>query len=100
MADEGLATGFDDGNFRPGDPVDRQSVAAFLHRLIYDGAEPLCTAAPFPDVPMSHLFCTPITWLVENEVAAGYPDGTFRPTTAVTRQELAAFLYRANQIPN
>jgi hypothetical protein len=33
MADAGITTGFPDGTFRPGQPVTRQSMAAFMRRL-------------------------------------------------------------------
>ncbi len=48
----------------------------------------------FSDVPRSHVFWQPITWLVARNFANGYADGTFRPTPVVTRQAIAAFLYR------
>ena len=32
MADHGLANGYDDGTYRPTNPVSRQAFAAFLHR--------------------------------------------------------------------
>jgi hypothetical protein len=51
-------------------------------------------AGPFPDVPGTHLFCPEIEWLVNEVITAGYPDGTYRPTVAVARQSMAAFLYR------
>jgi hypothetical protein len=33
MATSGITTGYADGTFRPGDPVTRQAMAAFIHRL-------------------------------------------------------------------
>ena len=32
MADTGISTGYEDGTYRPGDPVTRQAMSAFLHR--------------------------------------------------------------------
>jgi hypothetical protein len=32
MADTGISTGYQDGTYRPGDPVTRQAMSAFLHR--------------------------------------------------------------------
>ncbi|MCC5954285.1 MAG: S-layer homology domain-containing protein [Acidimicrobiia bacterium] len=49
---------------------------------------------PFTDVGDDHLFCTQIEWLVASGIATGYDDGTFRPTVAVSRQAMAAFLWR------
>lgn len=33
MADTGISTGYDDGTYRPGDPVTRQAMSAFMQRL-------------------------------------------------------------------
>jgi hypothetical protein len=49
---------------------------------------------PFPDVPGSHPFCADIEWLAVSGVTTGFSDGTFRPAASVTRQSMAAFLYR------
>ena len=40
-----------------------------------------------------------ISWAAAAGVAAGYPDGTFHPNQTVTREELAALLYRALGCP-
>src|SRR5699024_11143305 len=88
-------TGYTDGMFHPERQVTRQTMAAFLYRYAHDGAQaPACTDAPFDDVPVGNPFCGAIEWLVTQEVTAGYGDGTFRPTKAVTNQTMAAFLYR------
>jgi len=95
MVDQGLAEGYPDGTFRPLAPISRQAMAAFIYRLVNDGAgAPVCTEAPFSDVPVGNEFCGEIAWMVDQELANGYSDGTFRPTRAVSRQAMAAFLYR------
>jgi len=48
----------------------------------------------FSDVPSGHPFETEIGWLASTGITAGYADGTFRPTNAVTRQAMASFLYK------
>jgi hypothetical protein len=52
----------------------------------------------FSDVPFDSRFATEIGWAVDNDIVAGYADRTFRPTTSVSRQAMAAFLYRLNQL--
>ena len=89
---EGITTGFEDGTFRPTNPVTRQAAAAFLYRLA--GGLPVTGAAGFPDVPSNHPFHDEIAWLVAEGITTGWPDNTFRPTNRVTRQAMAAFLYR------
>ena len=60
----------------------------------------LATAGPasadplFTDVPEDHPFATDIGWMVDRGITDGFPDGSFKPTWPVTRQSLAAFMYR------
>jgi serine protease AprX len=89
----GVMNGFPDGTFRPEGAVTRQAMAAFLAR-ISQANPPACTSPPFSDVSVSHPFCKEINWLKVNGIATGFEDGTFRPDVAVTRQAMAAFLFR------
>ncbi len=72
-------------------PQLRDSIAA-----AYDDV-PLPAPAPKP-LTFTDLNDNPFTkqigWLVGEGITQGFPDDTFRPTTAVTRQAAAAFLYR------
>ena len=100
-ADWGIAGGYTDGSFRPTSSVTRQAMATFLYRLADSprGADPTCSAAAFSDVPAGHAFCGEIDWAVDEGITTGYGDGSFRPTANVTRQAMAAFLYRAADSP-
>lgn len=94
LADSGISGGYSDGTFRPSAEVTRQALAAFLYRFadIEDWEAP---AQPtFTDVPTTHPYFEHIEWLVSEGIARGYGDGTFRPTAPVTRQAVAAFLFR------
>jgi pimeloyl-ACP methyl ester carboxylesterase len=51
-------------------------------------------ATGFVDVGAGHAFATEITWGAQHGLLQGWPDGTFRPTTTLTRQAYVAFLYR------
>ncbi len=95
LAEEGIAEGFPDGTFGDTLPVTRQAMAAFLYRFSV-GAEdpPACLEPPFSDVPVDHEFCAEIAWLVAQGITQGYGDDTFGPGLAITRQAMAAFLYR------
>ena len=99
MASMGMATGYDDGTFGPTQPVSRQAMAAFLHRMV--GTPPVETAASFTDVPADHMFAEAIGWLQEAGIADGYDDGSFGATLPISRQAMAAFLHRfdAVQVP-
>lgn len=44
------------------------------------------------DVPTGSFFHDEIGWLIENNIANGFPDGTFRPTENVKRQQVALWM--------
>jgi len=96
LAETGVTTGWADGTFRPGAPISREAMAAFLYRMsVGTGAAPACTADAFTDVPTGSTFCGEIAWLAETGITTGWPDGTFRPADQIERQAMAAFLFRA-----
>lgn len=94
MVDAGLANGYLDGTFKPTNPISRQAMAAFLFRLALQVEEGSCAGTGFPDVANDHPFCHEIAWMVAGGITDGYADGTFRPTTTISRQAAAAFLHR------
>jgi sugar lactone lactonase YvrE len=53
----------------------------------------------YVDVDVDVPFCEAIAWMAAEEVASGWPDGTFRPRLPVSRQTMAAWLYRASGSP-
>ena len=57
---------------------------------------PRTTANPFRDMSSSNWYYSAVLWAYENGYAKGYPDGTFKPGQAVTRQEMVQFLYQAS----
>ncbi|MCC5952324.1 MAG: S-layer homology domain-containing protein [Acidimicrobiia bacterium] len=91
-----IAAGYSPDFYGPTLPISRQAMAAFLYRLFHDGGNPpACASAPFSDVGTTHPFCGHIAWLASSGITGGYPDGTFRPAESISRQAMAAFLYRA-----
>lgn len=52
------------------------------------------SAAVFSDVAAGKWYSDAVSWAAENEIVKGYDDGSFRPESSITRQELAAILYR------
>jgi hypothetical protein len=53
----------------------------------------------YTDVHDGHPFHDEISWITEHGIAAGWDDGTFRPSRDVTRQAMVAFLYRSAGAP-
>jgi hypothetical protein len=56
-------------------------------------------AAPFTDVAPSNQFFNEISWLKEQGVSTGFPNGAFQPVTPVNRDAMAAFMYRLKGSP-
>ncbi|RBP91531.1 N-acetylmuramoyl-L-alanine amidase [Cytobacillus firmus] len=50
-------------------------------------------AAALKDIPAK--YATEINYLIDRKVITGYPDGTFRPSVEVTREEAATMIGRA-----
>ncbi|WP_298454761.1 S-layer homology domain-containing protein [uncultured Cellulomonas sp.] len=69
--------------------VDRITVAPFSSTMV-----DVTPVPSFSDVDEANPFHADIRWLVEQRITTGYDDGTYRPTWPVTRQAMAAFLYR------
>lgn len=100
LATHGITTGYPDGTFRPRGTVTREAMAAFMYRLA--GSPPYDPPArsPFPDVATSHPFYREIAWLSTSGVTTGYADGTFRPRQQISRDAMAAFMYRLAGSPS
>ncbi len=94
----GIATGFDDGSFRPTGSVSRQALVAFLWRMAGEPA-PATGETGFADVPADHPFREAIAWGVGAGLLEGYSDGLFHPTGPVSRQAAMAFLWRFEGAP-
>lgn len=94
MAGSGVTSGYPDGTFKPGANVSRAAMAAFLYRFEDEPSFTPPGTATFPDVGTGHAFFTEVEWMVDAGITGGYPDHTFRPGASVTRQSMAAFLFR------
>lgn len=101
LADAQVSTGWAVGankEFRPLQPVLRDQMAAFLYRFAGSPAYTPPAVSPFTDVPTNYVFYTQISWLAEQGISTGYDIGggkkQFRPFEAVSRDQMAAFLYR------
>ncbi|MCC5952954.1 MAG: S-layer homology domain-containing protein, partial [Acidimicrobiia bacterium] len=94
LADEGITGGYEDGTFRPVAPISRQAMAAFLWRMAGSPEMSVAGDGPFPDVGAGHPFAEAIAWLADEGITGGYDDGTFRPLEPISRQAMAAFLWR------
>lgn len=95
LSEEGITSGYANGDFGPNDPVTRGQMAAFLYKLAGSPRWNPPTVSPFRDVSTSNVFYKHITWLAAQGITSGVGDGTrFAPNQQVSRGQMAAFLYK------
>ncbi len=93
----GLMNGTGRGTFSPGETVTRGQIAAILHRL---AGEPMVHGSSFSDVPASAYYGVAVAWAARRGIVEGFYDGSFRPDLPVSRQQLAAILWRYARMEN
>lgn len=99
LAHAGISTGYPDDTYRGMEPVYRQDMAAFLHRLASKAGRGVgVQSRGFADVADSTPHASDIRWLGGSGVSTGYPDGTYRGMVSVYRQDMAAFLHRLDAL--
>ncbi|MEM4620910.1 MAG: S-layer homology domain-containing protein [Desulfurococcaceae archaeon] len=91
----GITKGCGGAFFCPYDVVTRAQMAAFLVRALVGEDFSYSDTPYFSDVPREHWAFKYIQKLKELGITKGYGDGTYRPEKAVSRAEMAVFLYRA-----
>lgn len=89
--DEGLMTGTGRNTFSPDRPMTRAMVVATLYRLA--GSPEVTEKAAFTDVAAGSYYEAAVAWAARNAIASGTSETTFEPNKAVTREQLAKFLF-------
>ena len=93
MAAQGIIAGYEDGTFRPNEPVLRKHIATMLDRTTIPF--PLKQEMPhFNDVPTEHAYYEAIMALANAGIIDGYK-GNYNPDAPMTRAELAKVLVLA-----
>lgn len=88
--ENGLMNGVAADQFAPQTTLTRAMMAAVLANLENGSAN---TSGSFSDVADGAWYADAVNWAAENGIVNGYEDGTFRPDTPLTREQMAAFLY-------
>ena len=96
----GLINGVTETSFVPQGQVTRAQAAALIHRLLtglYDtGGWPVINQVlGFTDIREEAWYTSDVIWCQLHGILRGYPDGSFRPDAAVSRQEFAKILAAA-----
>lgn len=85
LSSRGLTSGFEDGLFRPDQPVTRAQIANIVSRA-FDLKEDK-EALAFSDVSGDYWAREPIEEVVKGGFMTGFPDNTFAPDAPVTRTQ-------------
>ena len=87
----GLMTGTSATTFNPKGVTTRAMVVATLYRLA--GSPEVTEKAAFTDVVSCSYYEAAVAWAARNAIASGTSETTFEPNKAVTREQLAKFLF-------
>ena len=90
--DRGLMNGVTENTFAPNKPVTRGMVVTVLYRMC--GQPAVSGNSGFSDVPSGKYYSNAVIWAQSLGVVNGFNDGTYHPDENVTREQLAAILYR------
>ena len=101
-----IVGGYAGGAYQPSLKVDRAQMAVFVARSIVEphGEEGLSPYTPpptptFPDVPISHWAYKHIEYVKSQSIVSGYADGSYRPTSICSRDQMAVYVTRAFHLP-
>lgn len=89
---EGMMNGTSSTTFSPDATTTRGMIVTILHRLA--GSPASRESADFLDVPAGQYYSEAVAWASENGIVNGYDDGNFGPDDTITREQMAAILYR------
>lgn len=83
--------------YRPASLVTREAMAAFLFRMESPAGFTPPAVSPFRDIATTDQYYTEIAWMYESGIYRGVKKSGhryFNPTTRVTREAMAVYLYR------
>ncbi|MFB3882229.1 MAG: S-layer homology domain-containing protein [Armatimonadota bacterium] len=104
--DNNIVVGYGNNTYQPEWQLTRGQMAVFVSHAIVTptGEEGLADYVPperptFPDTPTTYWSYKHIEYLAENDVVVGYMDGYYRPSSYITRAEMAVYICNAFQLP-
>ena len=90
--ESGLMNGTAEGLFSPDLFTTRAMIVTVLWRL--SGSPVVNYYMPFADVDQAAWYAEAVRWAASCGIVAGYDNGNFGPNDPITREQLAAILYR------
>lgn len=90
-----MMAGTSDITFSPNQTTTRGMIVTILYRL--EGEPTVTGTTAFTDVTANQYYANAVAWAVQNGIVAGSDATTFAPNNAITREQMAAILYRYAQ---
>lgn len=91
--------GYPDLTFGPDRNMTRAEVTMMFARLLRDRPEANKDyTMPYADVTKDDWYAFAVSYMTENKLIMGYPDGTFKPNNPISRAEFAAIASRFDQL--
>lgn len=88
----GLVSGVSKTEFAPNSPMTRAQLVTVLYRAA--GSPSVTVSTNFEDLDVGSYYYSAVVWANVNGIVNGTSDTTFSPDNRLTRQQLAAILYR------
>lgn len=90
MGSLGVVSGYEDGTFRPNEPITRAEFVSMAVKFLE--SPQASTENKFTDVSAEDWFWNAVQAAVEEGWISGYEDGSFRPNRNITRAEVASIV--------
>ena len=90
--ENGIMDGTSANSFAPNAPLTRAMIVTILYRM--EKSPAVSGTSSFTDVAAGKWYAKPVAWAAANGIVNGYGSGLFGPSDPVTREQLAAILYR------
>ena len=90
--EENWMNGTGNDRFSPDDSLTRAMLAVILWRI--EGSQGANRTVTFTDTSANAWYADGLSWCAEKGFFAGYPNGSFGPDDAVTREQLATVFFR------
>lgn len=87
--------GFGDGTVRPDAAISRAEVAQILYRI---SGEKDTHMASYSDVKSGAWYYDAVSSMTDQGIITGYPDGSFRPDSAISRAEFSTLIAKYNEL--
>lgn len=87
-----LMVGMQDFKFAPATEMTRAMLVTVLYSM--EGKPATGSVSPFSDVKATAWYASPIIWAADKNIVGGIGGGKFAPNDLITRQQVAAILYK------